>query len=111
MLALFTRSSHAAKRLAPAFTSAADTVIPSRPDVNARSQRSNVGGIDLDSLAALGDPLDKKPLRYDPENSELVNDRLGVAYPVVHGIPQLIPNKGRVLTPPTSDEPSHTDSY
>lgn len=31
--------------------------------------------------------------------SELVCDELGVAYPVVAGIPRLLPSAGRVLAP------------
>ena len=35
--------------------------------------------------------------RYDPIASELVCDELGVAYPVIAGIPRLLPLAGRVL--------------
>ena len=35
--------------------------------------------------------------RWDPSASELINDELGVAYPVVDGIPHLTPDSGRVL--------------
>ena len=28
---------------------------------------------------------------------ELVNDDLGVAYPIVNGIPRLVPTEGRIL--------------
>ena len=35
--------------------------------------------------------------RYDENNNELINDRLGVAYPVKDGIPHLAPEDGRLL--------------
>lgn len=38
--------------------------------------------------------------RYDPVASELVCDEIGVAYPVVAGIPRLLPSAGRVLPKP-----------
>jgi len=48
----------------------------------------------LDVLAC---PLSKKPLRYDAEKQELVCDDIGVAYPIVDGIPNLNPHDGRLL--------------
>eukprot|EP00873_Tetraselmis_striata_P026888 jgi/Tetstr1/447152/TSEL_034589.t1 len=73
---------------------------------NAAPDGSRDGGGELDPalLAVLGDPLDKKPLRYDREACELVNDRLGVAYPIVDGLPQLDPAKGRLLGPQGGDD-------
>lgn len=38
--------------------------------------------------------------RWDPAASELVSDEIGVAYPVVNGVPQLTPEKGRALSGP-----------
>ena len=35
--------------------------------------------------------------RYDKSTNELVNDELGVAYPVVNGIPNLVPTDGRII--------------
>ena len=40
--------------------------------------------------------------RYDAKNNELVSDAIGVAYPVVNGIPNLVPQDGRMLN---SDNP------
>ncbi|KAJ7538538.1 hypothetical protein O6H91_11G053300 [Diphasiastrum complanatum] len=42
-------------------------------------------------------PLSKTPLRYCEQSQELINDELGVAYPVVDGIPCLVPADGRIL--------------
>ncbi|XP_068595692.1 protein preY, mitochondrial [Brachionichthys hirsutus] len=49
-------------------------------------------------------PLSKKPLRYDSETNVLVNEELGIAYPIVDGIPNMIPQEARLLQkdPPTS---------
>nr|XP_045016015.1 protein preY, mitochondrial [Jaculus jaculus] len=40
-------------------------------------------------------PLSKKPLRYDASTNELVNEELGIAYPIVDGIPNMIPQAAR----------------
>jgi uncharacterized protein YbaR (Trm112 family) len=40
-------------------------------------------------LAVLADPIDHGPLTFDGER--LVNPRRGVGYPVVDGIPVLVP--------------------
>lgn len=51
-------------------------------------------------------PLSKQPLRYDAENNELVSDTIGVAYPVKNGVPNLVPQDGRMLN---SDNPIDTE--
>ncbi|GJP36641.1 hypothetical protein CLOM_g21125 [Closterium sp. NIES-68] len=43
-------------------------------------------------------PLSKEPLRFDSTTSEYINDSIGVAYPVVNGIPFLSPHHGRILS-------------
>lgn len=35
--------------------------------------------------------------RYDVEQQLLINDELGVGYPVVNGVPYLMPTRGRML--------------
>lgn len=42
-------------------------------------------------------PLSKKPLRFDKENNELICDEIGVAYPIVNGIPNLVPQDARTI--------------
>jgi uncharacterized protein YbaR (Trm112 family) len=42
--------------------------------------------------------------RYDAVKQELVNDDLGVAWPVVDGVPHLIPQQGRILDPDEAEE-------
>ncbi|XP_076469916.1 protein preY, mitochondrial-like [Babylonia areolata] len=42
-------------------------------------------------------PLSKKELRYDKDNNELVCDEIGVAYPIVNGIPNMVPQDARML--------------
>ena len=44
--------------------------------------------------------------RYDAENNELVSDTIGVAYPVKNGVPNLVPQDGRMLN---SDNPIDTE--
>ncbi|XP_052575738.1 protein preY, mitochondrial isoform X2 [Peromyscus californicus insignis] len=40
-------------------------------------------------------PLSKKPLRYEASTNELINDELGIAYPIIDGIPNMIPQAAR----------------
>ncbi|XP_074084241.1 protein preY, mitochondrial [Macrotis lagotis] len=42
-------------------------------------------------------PLSKKPLRYEMSTNELINEELGIAYPVVDGIPNMIPQAARMI--------------
>ncbi|XP_033823879.1 protein preY, mitochondrial-like [Periophthalmus magnuspinnatus] len=58
---------------------------------------------DASLLEVLVCPLSKKPLRYEAETNELINDELGIAYPVVDGIPNMIPQDARLIqkTPET----------
>ncbi|XP_020790909.1 protein preY, mitochondrial [Boleophthalmus pectinirostris] len=58
---------------------------------------------DASLLDVLVCPLSKKPLRYEAETNELINDELGIAYPIVDGIPNMIPQDARLIkkTPET----------
>jgi uncharacterized protein YbaR (Trm112 family) len=40
-------------------------------------------------------PLSKKPLRYEASTNELINEELGIAYPIIDGIPNMIPQAAR----------------
>ncbi|WVZ59076.1 hypothetical protein U9M48_009277 [Paspalum notatum var. saurae] len=42
-------------------------------------------------------PLSKRPLRYCEASGDLVSDGVGVAFPVVDGIPCLVPKDGKLL--------------
>ncbi|XP_020843920.1 protein preY, mitochondrial [Phascolarctos cinereus] len=42
-------------------------------------------------------PLSKKPLRYEVSTNELINEELGIAYPVIDGIPNMIPQAARKI--------------
>jgi uncharacterized protein YbaR (Trm112 family) len=46
-------------------------------------------------LAILACPLDKGPLSLLTEEEALYNPRLRLSYPIVDGIPQLLPSSGR----------------
>ncbi|ARF71186.1 Trm112 family protein [Kitasatospora albolonga] len=46
-------------------------------------------------LAILACPLDKGPLSLLPEEEALYNPRLRLSYPILDGIPQLLPSSGR----------------
>ncbi|XP_051059011.1 protein preY, mitochondrial [Phodopus roborovskii] len=48
-------------------------------------------------LRVLVCPLSKKPLRYDESTNELINEELGIAYPIIDGIPNMIPQAARTI--------------
>ncbi|KAF4094276.1 hypothetical protein AMELA_G00011390 [Ameiurus melas] len=52
---------------------------------------------DVSILEYLVCPLSKKPLRYEETTNELINEELGIAYPVVDGIPNMIPQDARLI--------------
>ena len=43
-------------------------------------------------------PLTKSPLRYDREAGELISEKAGLAYPILDGIPIMLPDEARTLT-------------
>ncbi|XP_074761701.1 protein preY, mitochondrial isoform X1 [Athene noctua] len=40
-------------------------------------------------------PLSKRPLRYEEATNELINEELGIAYPIIDGIPNMVPEAAR----------------
>ncbi|KAK6472603.1 protein preY [Huso huso] len=54
-------------------------------------------GFDASLLEYLVCPLSMKPLRYEALTNELINEELGIAYPVVDGIPNMIPQDARMI--------------
>lgn len=36
-------------------------------------------------------------LRYDERSNELINEELGIAYPIIDGIPNMIPQDARMI--------------
>nr|XP_060635235.1 protein preY, mitochondrial [Anolis sagrei ordinatus] len=48
-------------------------------------------------LQVLVCPLSKKPLRYEESTNELINEELGIAYPITDGIPNMIPQAARMI--------------
>ncbi|XP_028814410.1 protein preY, mitochondrial [Denticeps clupeoides] len=61
------------------------------------SDASDKSRFDTSLLDVLVCPLSKKPLRYDEKTNELINEELGIAYPVVSGIPNMIPQDARLI--------------
>jgi uncharacterized protein len=57
------------------------------------------GTVDPKLLEILVCPLTKGPLRYDPQAQELVSDQAGLAYPIRDGIPIMLEEEARKLTP------------
>ncbi|XP_057274000.1 protein preY, mitochondrial [Pezoporus wallicus] len=48
-------------------------------------------------LSFLVCPLSKRPLRYEEATNELINEELGIAYPIIDGIPNMIPEAARMI--------------
>ncbi|GAB2282868.1 hypothetical protein Dimus_017403 [Dionaea muscipula] len=42
-------------------------------------------------------PLTKNPLRYCEKTESLISDQIGVSFPIVDGIPCLVPKDGKIL--------------
>ena len=53
--------------------------------------------IDPKLLEVLVCPLTRRPLRYDPDQQELISDQAGLAYPIRDGIPIMLVDEARVL--------------
>nr|GLL38542.1 protein preY, mitochondrial [Ipomoea trifida] len=42
-------------------------------------------------------PLSKQPLRLCEKTNSLISDTIGVSYPIVDGIPHLVPADGKII--------------
>nr|XP_020652154.1 protein preY, mitochondrial [Pogona vitticeps] len=64
---------------------------------------------DLSLLDILVCPLSKKPLRYEESTNELINEELGIAYPITDGMPNMIPQSARMIAKEKQEkEPEQT---
>ncbi|XP_066505461.1 UPF0434 protein BRADO0313-like [Hoplias malabaricus] len=63
---------------------------------------------DLSLMKFLVCPLSKKPLRYDKATNELINEELGIAYPIIDGIPNMIPKDARLIKKTEAAEPTQS---
>ena len=55
--------------------------------------------LDPELLAVLVCPLTRGPLRYDEAAEELVSEAAGLAYPVRSGVPVMLVEEARRLSP------------
>ncbi|KAK1326139.1 hypothetical protein QJS10_CPA01g00371 [Acorus calamus] len=66
-----------------------------------RGSRAVLSSVQAGLDKALSDflicPFSKHPLRLCKETQSLINDELGVSYPIVDGIPCLLPKDGKLL--------------
>ncbi|NXX43423.1 PREY protein, partial [Tricholaema leucomelas] len=74
-----------------------------RPGQGSESARSQA--LEPSLLRFLVCPLSKRPLRYEEATNELINEELGIAYPIIDGIPHMIPEAART----TKKKPSAED--
>ena len=58
--------------------------------------------IDPDLLAILVCPVTRSPLVYDEAAQELISNAAGVAYPIRQGVPVMLIEEARLLTPHTA---------
>ncbi|XP_055827040.1 uncharacterized protein LOC129895353 [Solanum dulcamara] len=54
-------------------------------------------GINKKLLEILVCPLSKQPLRLCERTNSLISDAIGVSYPIVDGIPLLVPTDGKII--------------
>ncbi len=59
----------------------------------------NRAAVDPKLLEILVCPLTKGPLRYDEAKQELVSQKAGLAYPIRDGIPIMLVDEARELSP------------
>ncbi|KAL7608454.1 uncharacterized protein LOC111915437 [Lactuca sativa] len=45
-------------------------------------------------------PLSKQPLRVCEKSNSLISDAIGVSFPIVDGIPCLVPKDGKIIETP-----------
>jgi uncharacterized protein YbaR (Trm112 family) len=55
--------------------------------------------VDKHLLDILVDPISKGPLIYDKKNQELISRSSRLAYPIRDGIPVMLPEEARELSP------------
>ena len=53
--------------------------------------------LDPKLLEILVCPVTKGPLEYDSERQELISRQAGLAFPIRHGIPIMLPDEAREL--------------
>ncbi|XP_009801748.1 uncharacterized protein LOC107766337 [Nicotiana tabacum] len=54
-------------------------------------------GINKKLLEYLVCPLSKQPLRFCEKTNSLISDSIGVSYPIVDGVPRLVPTDGKII--------------
>eukprot|EP01135_Chromosphaera_perkinsii_P006266 Nk52_evm1s482 gene=Nk52_evmTU1s482 len=89
------------------YSSSAPSSFPSFPEAGDSSSNSMPGAIigkghnrykfDESLVEILVCPVSKAPLRYCKETESLICDEINVSYPIVDGIPRLVPWDGKVL--------------
>ena len=57
----------------------------------------NMTLLDKALLDILVCPVSKKPLDYDEEANELISSEAGLAYPIIDGIPVMLPEEARKI--------------
>ncbi|XP_061197836.1 UPF0434 protein Mmar10_2939-like [Saccostrea echinata] len=65
---------------------------------------SVTNSFDESILKILVCPVSRKPLRYDKEKNELICDDSGIAYPIINGIPNLVPQDARIIKSDTEKD-------
>ncbi len=42
-------------------------------------------------------PVSKTQLKYDVKKQELISEKAGLAFPIIEGVPIMLPDKARIL--------------
>ncbi|KAI3824274.1 hypothetical protein L1987_05725 [Smallanthus sonchifolius] len=56
-------------------------------------------------------PLSKQPLRVCEKSNYLISDAIGVSFPIVDGIPCLVPRDGEIIETEDTPSDSKVDSF
>lgn len=65
--------------------------------IQVHKQKWSTAVFDPEVLRYLVCPLTKGALRYDADAQQLISEEISVAYPIVNGIPRLVPTAGHVI--------------
>ncbi|XP_078271395.1 protein preY, mitochondrial [Rhinoraja longicauda] len=82
-------------RLRPAAAAGNRRGIRRSPRLHSPGPESAGSPPDPELLAYLVCPLSRRRLRYEESTNQLINDELGIAYPIIDGIPNMIPQEAQ----------------
>ena len=94
---LYPMMMQASRALRPSIRTLSSQQSSSQSTTGANNQVRLEKNVVEDLLQVLACPLTKSKLTYNEETNELISEEAGVAYPIVNGIPNMIPHDARII--------------